>query len=242
MSNIVSDAIKKLQKGEYGQHRYVSYHAPRYTLLVDVLRGVIQPGARVLDIGKSLLSSFIAAEFQVKVDTLGFQSDGPTDVGQHWHFDLNDSQQRSTWRTDIGPYDVIVMAEVIEHLHTSPALVLAFLNSILAPSGKLVIQTPNAVALHKRVEMLVGRHPYTPINEDALDPSHFREYTKTELYDYLERAGFSVTNCVAGQYFDYRFTRAGMKPYLSVVNLAYRFLPTQLKPGLTLVTTKVREA
>jgi len=51
MSNIVSDAIKKLQKGEYGQHRYVSYHAPRYTLLVDVLRGVIQPGARVLDIG-----------------------------------------------------------------------------------------------------------------------------------------------------------------------------------------------
>jgi 2-polyprenyl-3-methyl-5-hydroxy-6-metoxy-1,4-benzoquinol methylase len=175
------------------------------------------------------------------VDTLGFQENGPTPIGRHFHFDLNDSQSRSRWRSDMGPYDVVVMAEVIEHLHTSPALVLAFLHSLLADSGVLVIQTPNAVALHKRLEMLMGRNPYTKINEDAFDPSHFREYTRAELFRYLEDAGFSVTSCVSGQYFDYRYSsRASIKPQFGVVNLAYRFLPGALKPGLTLVAKKVQ--
>jgi hypothetical protein len=133
------------------------------------------------------------------------------------------------------------MAEVIEHLHTSPALVLAFINSLLTASGMLVLQTPNAVALHKRIEMLVGRHPYTPINENEFDPWHFREYTKAELHRYLQTAGFDVTSCIAGQYFDYRYSsRAAMKPQLGLVNLAYRLLPAQLKPGMTLLATKVR--
>jgi 2-polyprenyl-3-methyl-5-hydroxy-6-metoxy-1,4-benzoquinol methylase len=181
----------------------------------------------------------IAEAFAVKVDTLGFQPDQETNLGRHWHFDLNDSQQVATWRTDIGSYDVIVMAEVIEHLHTSPALVLKFLNSICSPSASLIIQTPNAVALHKRLEMLVGRHPYTPINENTHDPSHFREYTKAELYHYLENEGFNVTKCISGQYFDYRYSsRDRMKSHLGAVNLAYRFLPQYLKPGLTLVATK----
>ena len=47
-------------------------------------------------------------------------------------------------------YDAIVFAEVLEHLHTSPTLVLQVLTSLLKPGRLLVVQTPNAVALPRQ--------------------------------------------------------------------------------------------
>ena len=220
--------------------RYFHYHAPRYELLLGVIGRHLQPGMRVLDIGSSVLTTMIARQFGTVVDTLGFGPDQSSDTGHQWHFDLNDAQYRDRWRRDMGDYDLIVMAEVIEHLYTAPSLVLSFLHSLLSASGKLIVQTPNAVALHKRVQMLAGRNPYTPIVEDNTNPMHFREYTKRELFDYLEGAGLHVQECVAGQYFDYRFAkdRQRFPQVAGYVNLVYRFLPESLKPGFTIVSQK----
>jgi hypothetical protein len=131
------------------------------------------------------------------------------------------------------------MAEVLEHLHTSPALVLGFLRSLLGDSGILVVQTPNAAALHKRVKLLLGRNPYTLISEDLSDPLHFREYTMEGLDGYLSGAGFEIMRLRSDSYFDYRYpTTERRRPFLArlgVVNLIYGCLPARLKPGFTVV-------
>src|SRR5205823_6516869 len=107
-------------------------------------------------------------------------------------FDLNDAQSEDTWRRDIPRYDVVVMAEVIEHLYTAPELVLGFLKTLVADNGLVIIQTPNAAALSKRLKLLFGRNPYELIRVDTTNPGHFREYTSRELIRIAEGAGFEV--------------------------------------------------
>ena len=110
---------------------YTAYHAPRYSSLIKFLGKHMDKRKKVLDIGSSKLTELLSKSFEVNVDTLGFQCDGPSKTGYHHQFDLNNAQFKDKWLNPIGKYDVIVMAEVIEHLYTSPTLVLAFLKSVL---------------------------------------------------------------------------------------------------------------
>ena len=90
-------------------------------------------------------------------------------------FDLNDAQYRERWiRTP--PIHLAVMAEVLEHLYTAPTLVLGFAYSLMEPGGILIVETPNAASLKKRLRLLVGRHPYEMIRENAVNPGHFRPF------------------------------------------------------------------
>jgi hypothetical protein len=161
---------------------YAAFHAPRFEFLIDVVARSLGRGvARLLDIGQSPLTPLLARRLGVAVDALGLEPDGPLPSGRQYHFDLNHCQDRCSWRTELGPYPAIVFAEVIEHLHTAPELVLAYLHHLLEPGGMIFIQTPNAASLRKRLTLLLGRNPYQKIRSDPSNPGHFREYTADEL-------------------------------------------------------------
>jgi SAM-dependent methyltransferase len=236
---IVPDFVDAMRKAE-PRNGYLAFHAPRYRAVLDLLSGYVGPKSGVLDIGRSSLTDLIARAFSVRVDSLGFALDGPTATGRHFHFDLNAAQSAASWRRDLGPYDVVVMAEVIEHIHTAPSLVLGFVRSLVAGGGILVLQTPNAAALHKRMKLLLGRNPYEMIREDVTDPGHFREYTRGELRGLAAGAGFEVVTTIAGNYFDYRFSRHAHGAFHEdglrrAINVAYALLPGRLRPGITMV-------
>jgi trans-aconitate methyltransferase len=181
---------------------YLAFHARRIAFLVELLAPQIEmiarrrsAPARLLDVGPGHLTKTIAHRFgeSVVIDTLGFADDPFRDdsVRQHFGFDLNDSQDEDLWPSP-DDHDIVIAAEVIEHVHTSPRLVLLMLETFLVPGGLIVIQTPNATALPKRIAMLRGRNPFEMIRETPRNPGHFREYTAAELNAYLEQAGFVV--------------------------------------------------
>ena len=225
---------------------YAMLHAPRYAELLALLDDYVQADSRVLDIGRSRLTGLIKDTFGVAVDSLGFAKNGPTAEGTNYWYDLNLAQHEDKWRRDIPAYDVVVMAEVIEHLYTAPLLVLRFLRTIVADGGVLVVQTPNATALHKRAKMLVGRHPFEKIREDITNPGHFREYTRRELESVAREAGFDVERWMAKSYFDYRYVAAlhgtpdnhKLRAAGTLLNAAYVAVPPRLRPGQTLVLRK----
>ena len=170
---------------------YAEYHQARFEYLTALCHR-FAPGTNssVLDIGRSPLSDLLAVKYP-NLTTLGlaFEDDTgahakETTIGKdHGHvvFDLNRAQDPNEWPA-AGPFDLIVFAEVLEHLYTAPELILLFFASLLSPGkGVLICQTPNAAAIHKRLKLLLGYNPYERIRCFDRNPGHYREYTRAEL-------------------------------------------------------------
>src|SRR5215211_5014051 len=143
---------------------YRRTHERRYELLLELVRG-LSP-ARILVVGPSHESALLRAV--APVDTFGWGDDRfPRVEGEgHYEHDLNDPAY-----PELGRYDVVVCAEVVEHLHVSAESVLRALGAALVPAGRLVLQTPNATSLPKRLRMLVGRNPSEPIRDEPRIPA-----------------------------------------------------------------------
>ena len=240
----ISETARRIRT-ENGQNGYVAYHAPRYAALLALVSEYVGDGpGSVLDIGRSTLTELMRRRFGRPIDTLGFQRDEYGTAGHHYQFDLNDAQHESRWRRDLPQYQLVVMAEVIEHLHTSPRLVLSFIGSLMAPGAALILQTPNAAALHKRLALLFGCNPYEQIREDVTNPGHFREYTLRELAGFGQTVGLSLERHLFGNYFDYRYAGYSKpnprvpKRHLAFMNIGYGMLPGSLRPGITVVMRK----
>jgi 2-polyprenyl-3-methyl-5-hydroxy-6-metoxy-1,4-benzoquinol methylase len=217
--------------------------------LIDVLRGCgATKTSRILDIGASQLTSLIAAEVGAHVESMGLESEADGKKSVHHQFDLNALQDRALRRAEFGPYDVIVFAEVLEHLYTAPELVLPYLRELLVPGGVLLLQTPNAVSLRKRAKLLLGVNPFERIRTERDNPGHFREYTASELKELLAGAGFSIDRVWMKHYFDIRYARhnRGDEPPQLVVgalkNALYRLLPASLREGITILARRPEHA
>jgi SAM-dependent methyltransferase len=208
---------------------YLRTHARRYALLLELVAGLIRgltPG-KLLVVGPSYESVLFREAFPgVVVNTLGWQDHRfPLRDGErHVEFDLNDDDY-----PELEQHDVVIFGEVIEHLHVSALPVLRFLARGLTPRGHLIVQTPNAAALPKRLRLLLGRNPYEPIRADPRNPGHFHEYTLEELRAAVQGAGLYVTQVLAANYFDHGSRKNRL--YRAVG----RVLPPSLREGITVV-------
>jgi SAM-dependent methyltransferase len=93
-----------------------------------------------------------------------------------------------------GTIDVATSLDVIEHLPGHPLQHLREIRRVLKPDGTLLLASPNAASLMKRLKQLAGQHPYMDFDTWTSDPyyQHYREYTTKEHIRLLERSGFDV--------------------------------------------------
>jgi predicted SAM-dependent methyltransferase len=225
---------------------YISVHSKRFSFLIDfILKSVDSAngeGLNVMDIGPSFFTDVLSRNLsKAEIHTLGFshpESRGghfpefiKIDTSKFYQFDLNKTAQKSEW---ISPpkMDVVIMGEVLEHLHTSPVHVLSFIRSFLKPGGLLILGTPNAVALEKRIMMLLGKNPYELIRLNKNNPGHFREYTVPELRTMGEEAQMKLTYHETSNYFS-RYTSKG-RFFDSITDV----LPQTFRRGINAVYTR----
>jgi hypothetical protein len=215
---------------------YVGYHAARYARLLSVveeLAAAARPPDRlqILDIGPNVQTALLrAAHPGAVIDTLGFAHPAmtPNQPERHIEFDLNDVDVPGRRPPAERRYDVIVLAEVVEHLYTSLSLVLSWVAEWLRPPGYVIVQTPNGAALHKRLRLLLGRSPVEPPRASRQNPGHFHEYTLAELRDQVAASGLVLQRLEVDNHFG--GTSAAARLYRGLGHL----LTPSLRHGVTL--------
>lgn len=216
-----------------GQREYVNFHKIRYQYLINIIDGLINKHsfspANILDIGPRYQTNLIRDSIDdTIVNTLGFKWDNNNSVDPEYHLevDLNETDD-----IDVSVYqknDIVVFAEVVEHLYTTPHKVLGFLKSLMTEDGYMIIQTPNGVALNRRITMLLGENPYDLIHENR--QNHYREYTIKELSEIAEKAGFKIAHSSITNYFNPDKTL-----FQKIYNKLNSIIPPTLRSGITLV-------
>ncbi|HET9476075.1 MAG TPA: class I SAM-dependent methyltransferase [Dehalococcoidia bacterium] len=89
-------------------------------------------------------------------------------------------------------FDLVVFAEVIEHLTYDPTHSLAEIHRVLKPGGYLVISTPNALRWDYLRKMIRGKNYYPPYSGYGTTARHNREFSMEELRELLDGCGYDV--------------------------------------------------
>ena len=216
------------------QKLYLNIHAKRFKIIIYLIDK--NPKIKVLDIGPSFLSELLYQMFGDNLTLLGFKNDAS--FGGHLpnssifekvkliEQDLNFLKVSSISNQK---FDLIICGEVMEHLYTSPKLLFQNFHQLLKKNGVLIIQTPNAVALKKRLAMLLGKNPFEIPRENLQNPGHYREYTSDELIRFGKENHFNIKKIIMDEYFEYPSKTS--KIYRSVKSL----IPKGLRSGITIV-------
>jgi glycosyltransferase involved in cell wall biosynthesis len=122
-----------------------------------------------------------------------------------------------------GTFDLIMLNDIVEHLHNSPRSLLNNLLELVKEDGFLLITVPNAVNIRKRIEVLLGRTNYQ--NFDLYywytDPwrGHVREYTKGDLRLLAANLGLAVVELQSCDHMLRRIPASVRAPYLAVTGV-----------------------
>ena len=157
----------------------------------DVLRRRVRrlpPGRRLLDLGAA--GGHFGRAVRDRCDFLaGVEPDSGASDGARAGYD----EWRSTDALAAGPwerpFDVVVCADVLEHL-PRPELLLARIAEWLAPGGTLLVSLPNVANLHVRGGLLLGRFEYA--ERGILDRTHLRFYTRASARRLLTDSGYRI--------------------------------------------------
>jgi SAM-dependent methyltransferase len=88
-----------------------------------------------------------------------------------------------------GGYDVIVAADVLEHV-VEPDRLLTDLSDRLVPGGSIIASVPNFGHWYPRLRSTVGRFDYD--RRGILDRGHVRFFTRDSFEGMVEQSGYAV--------------------------------------------------
>lgn len=91
-------------------------------------------------------------------------------------------------------YDLIIFADVLEHL-ADPAAVLRRCFASLKDDGKIIVSVPNVANFVVRLSLLLGRFDYG--DRGILDRTHLRFFTLKTLTKLFHETGFNIRQIVA---------------------------------------------
>ncbi len=148
---------------EYFEAQYteVSAQHPIYDLLLETV--TITPSAKVLDLGCGL-GHLLARLTQVASLAIGVDVSrySIAETSEHAQVLLSDVEYRLPFKD--GTFDVVFAKDVIEHVNNFGA-VMAEIGRVTRPGGKVLIVTPNFLAIKNLLFLMFGhkdRHYFDP--------------------------------------------------------------------------------
>jgi SAM-dependent methyltransferase len=182
------------------REQYQRFHRRRYATLLTLLKTYVpQPVNRFLDIGGGGdigdLAPIVRSRFARELHAVDLGADvelarSKDILAKTCNIDNEDLPYES------GFFDLTLFASVIEHLY-NPHRVIGEIQRTLRVGGLLILEAPNAIALGRRLDALMGTNPFRTFNRyNAIEGKAFMAdcsvfYTTEEVQDILAN-GFEV--------------------------------------------------
>jgi SAM-dependent methyltransferase len=208
-SSINLAAARALIDEEAQTNPYAQFHAVRFLDLLRALSaicdrlGVASP--RVLDCGIGPVTRIYGKVISgIRLQTASLPRRLPAEEtaqrfgsSYHRYVDLDFESLGQAMPESQGEWDVVVFAEVIEHVRASPTEQIADLLSMLRPGGYLIVSTPNALSRGYVARLMTGRllatiYQRDKVREGHAHDFHVREYTPMELREAVAAAGGEI--------------------------------------------------
>jgi SAM-dependent methyltransferase len=165
----------------------------------------LKPGSTILDFGSGPCDKTAVLQF------LGYRCTAYDDLQDDWHRLSDNREKIISFATSCGidfrlaggglpfdknSFDMIMLHDVLEHLHESPRDLLNDLLEFAKPGGLLFVTVPNAVNIRKRIDVLVGRSNLPRFEGYYWYPGtwrgHIREYVQNDLMQLSEYLNLEV--------------------------------------------------
>ncbi len=174
-------------------HVYLrSIHQHERTSL-SVLASLVPERATVLDLGCGIgaLGQFLKETRGCTCDGVTLNETEATHASPHYRRVVMDNLETCDLPAIFAGrrYDVIVCADVLEHL-SRPEQVLTACREMLAPEGKLLVSVPNAGYCGLVIDLLHGEFRYR--EEGLLDRTHLRFFTRRSLTRFFHERHWSI--------------------------------------------------
>jgi 2-polyprenyl-3-methyl-5-hydroxy-6-metoxy-1,4-benzoquinol methylase len=128
-------------------------------------------------------------------------------------------------------YEIIVMADVIEHVN-DPVAFLSFYSSFISTDGKMIITTPNAHAIRNFTSILVR-------NNYSVNPQHTFWLCPKTMLKITERAGLVFTEFFwLEEYFAFRDVKGLKYKIIFIINKVFQKMRSNFYPNFMLVVSK----
>jgi glycosyltransferase involved in cell wall biosynthesis/SAM-dependent methyltransferase len=150
---------------------------------------LVPPNARVLGVGAEANYAAELTAKGCKVTGLNSSDPGGRIVGLYEHFVIADADAGLPEPQDLGTFDCVVMADVLEHLKNAPA-VLSRAKDLLNSQGIVIASTGNVAHWYVRLNLLLGRFNYA--QRGILDAGHLHLYTRRSFKELLEKQGYQL--------------------------------------------------
>jgi 2-polyprenyl-3-methyl-5-hydroxy-6-metoxy-1,4-benzoquinol methylase len=167
-----------VKEGEESSHavvlRWLEQMPPRRVLDLGCSSG--QLASRVRELGHHVTAADVLEHPQVRQR-----------VDKFVRADLE--QQLPEELVALGPFDVVLAADVLEHLR-EPRRLLEQLGTVLADGGVLIASVPNFGHWYARARTALGLFDYD--QRGVLDQGHVRFFTRRSFLNVLRDTGFSI--------------------------------------------------
>jgi SAM-dependent methyltransferase len=183
-----------------------------YSTIAHTALRYLTPGSTVLDFGCGPCDKTVILQF------LGLECTGLDDLQDYWHKLPGNREKILRFAQDCGVdlrlanggelpfekhrFDMIMLHDVLEHLHDSPRDLLNDLLELARPEGLLFVTVPNAGNIRKRLDLLRGRTNLPRFEGYYWYPGswrgHIREYVRDDLVklcEYLDLDVLELRGC-----------------------------------------------
>lgn len=152
----------------------------------------IEAGSQVLDIGcgTGMLGGILVSEKNCQVTGVDINPDSIALAAEKLsHAICSDISQTPLSQTLSEQFDVIILADVLEHI-TNPDKLLQDCQKLLKPNGRLLISIPNAAYIGAILSLYYDEWNYG--EEGILDTTHVRFYTRNSILNLLTDSGYQA--------------------------------------------------